>query len=211
MTATEISRSHFSLQSIVCHLFYLSPITVSVLTKGISTAVKWFRGRPDLKAERPVGKETLEMNESDHYSPEPSALKTAYATAIGLQALYQIFDLARLMRGVWDVVGQFPSEERLFVVTEAAKMAVQEQSLGSWALKKPLTLYRIATFVFGMYTVWDLRRRGYATSREATWAALSFWTGSELCGVGAGYAGLWYWRESVLDRLWHRATPSTSE
>lgn len=213
MTATEVSRSPFTLQSIVCHLFYFSPITVSCLTKGISMAIKWLRRKSNSNT-KSVGKETPPetshyMHDADNFKSDSSVLKTAYATAIGLQALYHIFDLTRSMQGVWDVLGQFPAEERFFVVTEAAKMTMQEQSLGSWGFSQPLTIYKLATFFFGMYTVWDLRRRGYTTNRETKWAALSFWAGSQLCGVGAGYAGLWYWRESVLERLRHSAKPST--
>lgn len=79
-----------------------------------------------------------------------------------------------------------------------------EPAQNSLALFKLDMLYSAAPLViFLMYTIWDIRKRGYVTTAAAQKAAVGVVAGSVLVGPAATYAGLWYWRESVLAGLAH--------
>lgn len=183
LTATEVSRSYFTLQSIVCHVFYFSPIAVSVLTKGISLAIKslrWFSSKSDAEAIG-VEEKTTKQAQDVEDRPDLPALKTAYAAAFAYQSIQHI------------LTGQLSSPGSL--------MSSRLTHLGLAGVStSPMALYQLSTLTFGLYEAWDLVSRGYVTSREAKWAALSLVAGTYLVGPGAQYAGLWYWRESVINR-----------
>lgn len=53
-------------------------------------------------------------------------------------------------------------------------------------------------FISNIYSVWDLRRFGYITTRDGLICALSVVAGQALVGPGATWVGLWYWREGVI-------------
>lgn len=203
MTATEVSRSYFTLQSAVCHLFYLSPVTVSALTIAGSRAIKWFRGR-FASDKMPVdddgeGASGGGAGKRKHACEVP-ALKTAYAVAFGLQALKHLSTATWVVRSYHSALSGLPG---LSLVTGALERLLGGPS-DAVVSTDPLMAYKVATAIFGFYTVWDLRRRGYTTSAEAAGVAITFYGLQDTCGVGAAYVGLWYWRESVLGKLRRR-------
>lgn len=189
LTATEVSRSTFTPQSMVTYAFFLAPVTVPLLTTAISKATRWYSRSDGSKTEGKDG-------ETSHYhqTTEASPLKTAYVVSFTIQAAQHIYTLARA-----------------FIVSSAGQLSLTA-AIGNIFLKPTLpgqrfssiSLYAGATLAFGLYTVWDLRRRGHATDREASKATLSFISGQVLFGPGATYAGLWWWREAVLDSAVHR-------
>lgn len=203
MTATEVSRSYFTLQSVVCHLFYLSPVTVSALTMAGSRAIKWFRGKfpsdkepVDDDGEEAAGRGAAERK----HACEIPALKTAYTVAFGLQALKHLSTATWVVRSYHSALSGLPG---LSLVTGALERLLGGPS-DAVVSAEPLMAYKVATAIFGLYTVWDLRRRGYTTSAEAVGAAITFYGMQDTCGAGAAYVGLWYWRESVLGKLRRR-------
>lgn len=210
MTATEVSRSCFTAQSIVCHLFYFSPIAVSALTTMGSQAIKWFRRKFGSEMSTHAGgPEPLPAEEShDQHGQEVPALKTAYAVAFGLQAFKHLSTAAWVLRSYRDAMSRIPA---LSVVTSALGKLLERPGGATTVGPLGWGYYKLATVLFGLHTAWDLRRRGYTTTDETVRAVVLFSGLLGLCGTGAGYAGLWYWREGVLDGLRRRAKPASPE
>lgn len=117
-------------------------------------------------------------------------LQFAYSFAFAIQATaylaalsYGCFHLTMLTSGVSSVEsegtpGVFKSFLRSDVVLTTATMTIHN-----------------------LYAVWDLRRSGYTTTRDAFRASLSILLGQVVVGPGATSAGLWSWRESVISGL----------
>lgn len=199
LTATEVSRSNFTLQSATCHLFYLSPITISALTVGISKAYKWFRGKRNAKT-RPVDDPKPGSGRQNHHKSEVAALKTAYHVVFGLQTSATLAIALPLCYKLYNIVRRLPPSERT---------KVRDQIIRGMTRFNPRVSFRLTTLSYGLYTIWDMRRLGYTTTRKAIWAAVAFVGVGELCGAGAGYASLWHWREGVRNKLRRRRKPSS--
>lgn len=68
-------------------------------------------------------------------------------------------------------------------------------------LKWHMILCFAAVLVWLLYSVFDLRRLGYITTRTAAYAASAAVVGQVLVGPAATYAGLWAWREKLISEL----------
>lgn len=207
MTATEVSRSHFTLQSIACHLFYLSPLAVSALTALSSKALGWFRQKFEVGArlspideKKPVG---AERHGQHCPGSEVPALKTAYAVVFGLQAIKHLSTATWVLQKYHDNMARLPAPFSMLAGALGKLLERTPSDATASTTAEPLGAYKLATALFGFHTVWDLRRRGYTTTDQTVQAMVVFNGLLDLCGVGAGYAGLWYWRETVLARLRH--------
>lgn len=201
LTATEVSRSHFTLQSIVCYAFYLSPITVSVLTRGISAGVRWLR-RKWHSTSAPVKERTKEQYVQAGL--DLPALQASYSMMLVLQAGQQLPGVIEALRILYDVLEPFSWPDRLALLIMNARPGSISHILGteqepSFSIGSSLTLFISSTMAFLLYNVWDLRRRGYITNREAVKTALGL--SAAPIAPGAAYAGMWLWRENVLCRV----------
>lgn len=196
MTATGVSRSHFNIQSSVIHAFFLGPATVAALTTLISSAMR--------HVQRKAGKggprgETMPEDKTSYQTQDALdafySLRSAYAVSFAIQATQHLCTIARNLI-------QAPRGQRSVV-------AVLRNLLTYPALPRQkhssLALYSVSTLGFGLYTVWELRRRGKVTGRDAKRTAAGVLAGQVLFGPGATYAGLWWWREGVLARTRQRA------
>lgn len=144
-------------------------------------------------------------------------LQGTYTFTFTFQICQHLDNSKRLLSSTWEALAPFSLGDRILLV----KQSIRNSSWwsGAWWANKPgqvewgsalqssLTTFKYSTFVFGLYTVWDLRTRGYITNREARWAALTYTLGFGLVGAGADYTGLWYWRECVLHRTSHHSSP----
>ncbi|KUI64495.1 hypothetical protein VM1G_00049 [Cytospora mali] len=196
LTATEVSRSIFTPQSLATYAFFLAPVTVPLLTTAISKAMKWLSRRegPTRKESEVKSKKVVKGSDERtyHHSTGVPALKTAYAVTFAIQAAHHIYTLAKTS----------------LLLSSAGQLSLTAV-LGDLLTKSPVpgqrftsvSLYAGATLGFGLYTVWDLWRRGYTTNRKASKAALGVVTGQVLFGPGATYAGLWWWREVAVISL----------
>ncbi|ROV90649.1 hypothetical protein VMCG_10031 [Cytospora schulzeri] len=163
LTATEVSRSSFTLQSLVTYAFFLAPVAVPLLTTAVSKAMRWFsrRGGPRITKTDDETKGLVEnCNETGYYyqPTQTPVLMTAYAVSFAIQAAEHIHTLARAF--IVSSGGELPLTTAM--VNIFLKPTVPGQMFSS------ISLYAGATLGFGLYTVWDLRRRGYTTDREAT-------------------------------------------
>lgn len=201
MTATEVSRSSFGLQSIACHLFYVSPIAVSFLTILGAKAIRFVRERRGSGLSTGE-EEAVAAEASEQPDAEVPALKTAYAVAFGLQAIKHLSTVPWVLQCYENITSRL---SRSAAVSAVRASKTLERGLSDAMATEPLPYYKLATGIVGLYEVWDLRRRGYVTTRESIQAAVIFGGALHFCGVGAGYAGLWYWRENIRDRLRQRS------
>lgn len=104
------------------------------------------------------------------------SITTILASFMGLDA-----SMPNPFSGGWDAVG--PAESALTI------------------FKFDMLFSAVPLLVFLLYTVWDIRKKGYITTPTAQKVAVAVITGQILVGPAATYAGLWYWRESVIAGL----------
>lgn len=196
LTATGVSQSHFNIQSSVVCSFFLAPVTVPGLTTLVSRVLSYVHRKVD----HPVGqvdKATPEATRSSHSRDSVDVLRSlrlAYAVSFAIQAVQHICTITR------NVI-QTPGGQRSL---NAAVGSLLTYPMVPGQRYSSLVLYAGATLGFGLYTVWDLRRRGIVTNTDTKRSAIGVLTGHVLFGPGATYAGLWWWREGVLAKI---ATP----
>ncbi|KAF2015193.1 FAD/NAD(P)-binding domain-containing protein [Aaosphaeria arxii CBS 175.79] len=63
-------------------------------------------------------------------------------------------------------------------------------------LKYDFFFAAIATILYGLYSVFDLRVKGQVNSQDAVRAGFVFLGSTFLIGPGAAFVGLWWWREA---------------
>ncbi|KAJ0163434.1 hypothetical protein CTA2_3014 [Colletotrichum tanaceti] len=80
-----------------------------------------------------------------------------------------------------------------------ASMGLGTDLVGFW--KYDMLLCFVSVAVWCLYSVYELRRLGYVTTRTAVGAAVATLAGQVLVGPGATYAALWAWREDVIAGL----------
>ncbi|GME48263.1 FAD binding domain containing protein [Neofusicoccum parvum] len=59
----------------------------------------------------------------------------------------------------------------------------------------------LSVFIWLLYSIFSMRRRGYVTNGQAGKAVAAVLFGQFVIGPGATYAGLWCWRETTLEAL----------
>lgn len=189
LTATGVSRSCFNIQTSVIYAFFSAPVTVPVLTTLISRVIHYIDHRvgPSTRADKSAPEATDSCQSRENFEISGS-LKLAYAVSFAIQAVQHLYTITR------NVI-QIPGGQRSFATAVGSLLTyriVPGQKYSS------LALYAGATLGFGLYTVWELRRRGAVSNSDATRSAVAVLAGQVLFGPGATYAGLWWWREGVL-------------
>lgn len=203
LTATEVSRSHFTLQSVVCYAFYFSPITVSLLTKGIAVGVKWLR-RKWVSSSTPA-KETTNAQDAQ-ISPDLPALKKSFSMMLAFQSFQHLYFAAEALRVLLKALAPFSLYDQIALLVNArsdfASSFLEAEQGPAQAIGASLTLFMSSTLVYLLYKVWDLRRRGYITNGEAVKACVGLSAATPIA-PGAVYIGFWSWRESMLSSVDH--------
>lgn len=174
------STASSGLYSWVLRGYAWAPLIVSGLTIGISVGIKSCRRYLNGNAVNEKAAATPE-HERQTTKTKVQLLKASYATAFVFQAIQHLVSPTQIFPYTTPALHQ----TEFHIVRPAQSLA--------W--------YQLSTLAYGLHTVCDLRRRGYVTTSEAMGAAMGFVVGSLGLGVGAGYAGLWCWREWVLERL----------
>lgn len=200
LTATEVSRSHFTLQSVVCYAFYFSPITVSLLTKGIAVGVKWLRRKWNSSSTPAKEKETTNAQDAQ-ISPDLPAPKNSFSMMLAFQTFQHLYFAAEALRVLLKALAPFSLYDQIALLVNArsdfaSSFLEAEQGPGQ-AIGGSLTLFMSSTLVYLLYTVWDMRRRGYITNGEAVKACVGLSDATPIA-PGAAYTGFWSWRESKL-------------
>lgn len=189
LTATGVSGSFLNTQTSAIYAFFSAPVTVPVLTTLISKVIHYIDHRvgPSPRA----GKSALEAADS-HQSRDSlkvsGSLRLAYAVAFAIQSVEHLYTIARNVIQI--------SESQRSLTSAVGSLLTYRVVPGQ--KYSSLALYAGATLGFGLYTVWELRRRGAASNSDAKRSAIMVLAGQVLFGPGATYAGLWWWREGVL-------------
>ncbi|OJD30037.1 fad binding domain-containing protein [Diplodia corticola] len=96
-----------------------------------------------------------------------------------------------------------------FLTAAAAHLCVAFQSWpspdvlsGAYAVPSHDSIAGLAAICcWCFYSIYEVRRLGYASTPQALRAACVLVAGQVLVGPGAAYAGVWYWREETVARL----------
>ncbi|KAF7351055.1 Monooxygenase FAD-binding protein [Mycena sanguinolenta] len=83
----------------------------------------------------------------------------------------------------------------LFLPKDASSL--QSQLSAPLSKNNDFTIFALATAIFCLHSVYELRRTGWATTKQALVAALAVLVSQPLVGPVAVYAAVWYWREGV--------------
>jgi hypothetical protein len=177
-------------------LWQFSPILVPVLTHVLSNGISWWRSRQQRMGKTMYGIRPLQLHDgADSFEP----LEMVYACTAVIQA---IVHLVTVTYACYDpnisVVNMFfgvpnPLMESWDLPEAATKVAV--------FLRYDLGIASCAWLVSGLYSIWDLRRRGYVKTRDALMAAVSVCVGQILIGPGASATILSYWLDNVVAGL----------
>lgn len=196
LTASGVSRSYFNIQSSVIYAFMSTPMIVPFLTQLIPIVTQYVQCKADLseRRDKAMPKETKSYQGHDSIDTLHS-LRSAYAVTFAIQAAQHLYTIARK-------VIQAPRGQRSVVAAVGSLLTCQAIPRHKYS---SIALYSAATLGFGLFTVWELRRRGMVSDRDAKRGAVGVLAGQVLFGPGATYAGLWWWREGVLARMRQRA------
>jgi hypothetical protein len=137
--------------------------------------------------------------EGEQHSTAPTpgdvlpTLKTVYTYAFAVQATAHIASIAYAYHHPdTTITGTF------FTLSNPFSDDWNFSSIGETmaALLRWDMVLAVTAFLYSnLYSIWDLRRLGYATTREALNAAMLVLAGQVVVGSGATWAGLWCWRE----------------
>lgn len=179
-----------------CAFWQPSPGYVAVLVPVFAAVIRRMERTPweEVSVEKPEHVASLEPYKKKDVAP----LLSAYAFVFAIAALVHVCTMAYIHYHadltVWRVFFDLPNP-----------------LAGSWGLdategafvffKYDMVLVSIATVVFLLYTVWDTRRMGYVCTREAVQVVTAVVVGHVTLGPAATYAGVWFWRETVLASL----------
>lgn len=188
LTATGVSGPFFNIQTSVIYAFFSAPVSVPVLTTLISKVINHIDNRigPSTRADKPASEATDSCQNRENFESSGS-LRLAYAVSFAIQAVQHLYTITR------NVI-QIPGGQQFATAVGSllTYRIVPGQKYSS------LALYAGATLGFGLYTMWELRRRSIVSKQAATRSAIMVLAGQVLFGPGATYAGLWWWREGVL-------------
>ncbi|POS74886.1 FAD binding domain-containing protein [Diaporthe helianthi] len=194
LTATGISRTFFNIQSSVVYAFISAPVAVPLLTKLVSSVTRQVKRKASGKGDKAAIPRDKRPYPAQDALETVQSLKSAYGVSFAIQATQHLYTIARILI-------QTPRGQRSFAAVVGNLFtctAVPRQRFSS------LALYSVATLGYGLYTVWELRRRGMVSGRDAKRAAAGVLAGQVFFGPGATYVGLWWWREGVLAKLRQR-------
>ncbi|KAI0600328.1 FAD binding domain protein [Biscogniauxia sp. FL1348] len=169
----------------------VAPVLVPIFTTLFTTALRNRRQQHNRGSERDYEASRQQAAEEDCQS-----LESVYTHNIAVQAtshiatlVYAYFNphisIAQMLFGVPN-----PLDATWDLPNTTSKTAV--------FLKFDLGIASIAWFARGLYTIWNLRRHGYITSKDAVKAAISAALGQVVIGPGATWTSIAYWEEKVL-------------
>ncbi|KFA66502.1 hypothetical protein S40285_00759 [Stachybotrys chlorohalonatus IBT 40285] len=169
------------------------PPLFNLLTNIFSSGLRWWESRGRHSKDKEEEKDELLDSYQNRDVP---ALKSAYAYAFAVQATTHLASLAYggLHPGVslWSTFFALPNP-----FASAWNLASVGNAMFVF-LKYDMVVAVSGYVASNLYSVWNLRRLGYIKTHDAIKATAGIVAGQVLVGPGATWAGLWYWRESVL-------------
>ncbi|GKT46810.1 citreoviridin biosynthesis protein D [Colletotrichum spaethianum] len=159
-----------------------SPVYVSILTWVFSGILRY------------VSPTTKSLDWEIFDQKDLGSLRIGYALCFFTTAVLHIcvFVYAHLSPSVSFV-------KAFFDLPTVASMSLGHDISGFWKYDMLLCFGAVATWC--LYSVYELRRLGYVTTRTAVGAAMATSLGNIVIGPGATYAALWAWREDIIAGL----------
>ena len=127
---------------------------------------------------------------SEPYSSDVPHVLKAYKATFIFSLLYHVSIVAYTLSSR-DPTTSLP---RLILPTHDSPVQASRNPVFPF-MKQELLFSALAMALYGMYSVFDLRRRGLITTTEAKSASTKFFGAQVVFGPGAALAGLWWWRE----------------
>lgn len=187
--ATLLHEGNTSSANAYLYTWRFIPVTFSILIAGFSVALSWWQRRP--LAVRANSLEDSKPYLDRYQNADVPILKYAYQFAFATQMIAHITFLVYL----WSIC---------YTAIDTSNVGFLGFLKYNWAylvLNSRLGGTILSALVFNMHCIWDFRRRGYVTTREAVRTALSVLAGQLIVGSGATWSALWIWREAVLSNL----------
>ncbi|ETS84422.1 hypothetical protein PFICI_02447 [Pestalotiopsis fici W106-1] len=184
-----------SVKQNITAIWQFSPLFVPALTS------MWRRyiGRRQSRQQVPGPEKGDASSQRKDVADATQALKREYLWTAGVQAAVHLATMAYACFGrdmsVADIFFRVPSPFK------ATWNLPDTGSQIATFLKYDFGIASCAWLVSGLYSTWDLRRRGYVTTREAAKAAAGICLGQILVGPGATSMLLAYWQEVTYARL----------
>jgi hypothetical protein len=178
-------------------VWQLAPPAFSALTWAFSKGIRWWRHRSQSSGGSDEKEQNLEH--FDRYSAtDIPALQFAYKYAFAVQATAHVATLAYALSSGLSLSRTFFGLPNIFN--------------GEWNLPDTSSKLNVffkfdqlfattSIFASNLYSVWDLRRLGYISTKQALQAAFGIVAGQAVVGSSATWAALWHWREKVLSSM----------
>ncbi|KAF4997653.1 hypothetical protein FGRMN_3685 [Fusarium graminum] len=167
-----------------------APVMTSVMTLGIAYGLQYWRNK---------GLTSTEKSDTafERYTTQDLGL---------LRFAYGCTGLIQAALHVYQTLSTFANQDSgLPMLTKLRELSsVQSNML---ELNSPKSILGLSSWCSNVYSIWNLRRLGLVTTREAISAGLCLTVGQCVVGSGAAWMGVWYWRESVFAKF---LTPSST-
>ncbi|KAF1850137.1 FAD/NAD(P)-binding domain-containing protein [Cucurbitaria berberidis CBS 394.84] len=132
---------------------------------------------------------------SDSYSSDAPHLLKAYKASFLFSLLYHFFTISYVLCSRDPAI----SFSRLIFAAHNSPGSWNDSREGIFSfMKQELLFSALAMALYGMYNIFDLRRRGLITTDEAVSVSVKFLGGQLVLGPGAALVGLWWWREKKI-------------
>lgn len=136
-------------------------------------------------------------NHSDLYgSRELPHINKAYKAMFGVSLLCHMLSI---ILSCFSMDAKFSFTHLPLPGVNLEQISDAHKALALAFLKREYVGAVLATVLFGLYSVYDLRSKGLVTTQDAFRAVAAFLLAQPLVGSGAGLVGLWWWREG---RIW---------
>lgn len=174
-----------------------TPALVAALTILIAAGIRLYESSKHAHKDKYTA--TVDQAKDWYNKRDLAALKTTYAFVFASSALlhvsivlYAWTDSRLSLAGIFcNLPSPFVSDWGITDLAEATLIF----------FKYDLVFSSIPLLVFLLHTIWDIRKLGYITTSTALETVLAVLVGQVVVGPPATYAGLWYWRETVLADL----------
>ncbi|KAI6353446.1 hypothetical protein MCOR25_008993 [Pyricularia grisea] len=198
-------RSRPSLWLDLTTIWQISPLIPAPLAAGMAHALRSYRSATTrAKAAGEDAQSRTAANYELYHNKDLPHLMRAYGTMFALTAALHVAVLTRIATS-WSGPAPLSLAKTFFDVPLPWGPEGSAWHQGKSAIEVAFVLFKwdllmLATtlLVWCLWTVLEVRRMGYVTTREACRVALAVPAALALVGPGAMYAGTWYWREKTI-------------
>lgn len=176
-----------------------APISCALLSQNLADVVNWVHGLvcslKGTETARPAGEETLAniFDDEDvalYEQQDIGPLKFVYASSLVTAAASSLAAIAYIKLAPGSDGAQFGSQVFAGLLP-----------LGPRELMYSNAIYTLASLTSSLYTVWDLRARGFVKNTKAVAAGLASVCATFFFGPAVSFSAICYWREATMAGL----------